>query len=53
MVVAKKIPKKIRFIRKGQIGDWKNFFTKERAEEFDAEIQTYVEKYGIKIPACE
>ena len=41
--------KKIRFIRKGIVGDHKNFFSDEKSAQYDAFLQKYSEKNGIDI----
>ena len=36
------------FMRKGKIGDWKNYFTHKQSEEFDAVFQNFVKETGWK-----
>lgn len=43
--------KDFKFIRKGQVGDWRNFFSEEKAQLLNTKIQNYAEKYGIAFPA--
>ena len=38
-----------KFFRKGQIGDWKNHFTGEKLEEWDAWIKQNLEGTDIKM----
>ena len=37
------------FFRKGQIGDWKNYFTGQKLEEWDAWIKQNLEGTDIKM----
>ena len=36
------------FMRKGKVGDWKNYFTQKQSEEFDAVFQNFVKETGWK-----
>ncbi len=38
-----------KFFRKGEVGDWKNYFTGEKLEEWDEWIQKNLEGTDIKI----
>lgn len=38
---------KVKFIRKGQIGDWQNYLSSETNEKFDKWIETNIESTGI------
>jgi len=38
------------FMRSGKVGDWKNHFSGEEIEQFDAWIKTNLENTGIKLP---
>ena len=35
------------FVRKGQVGDWVNHFSKEQSEYVDAKYKEYLEPLGI------
>lgn len=37
-----------KFIRKGEIGDWKNYFTKELSEKFDKSIEEKTRGTGLE-----
>ncbi len=36
------------FIRKGQVGDWKNYFTDEMNKKMDAAIEKYLKPVGLE-----
>jgi len=38
------------FMRKGKVGDWKNFFSGELEEKFHTWVKQNVERTGIKLP---
>ena len=38
-----------KFFRKGEVGDWKNYFSGKKLEEWDAWIKTNLEGTDIKI----
>ena len=35
------------FVRKGQVGDWVNYFSKEQIEYVDAQCKEYLQPLGI------
>ena len=35
------------FIRKGQVGDWVNYFSKEQSDYIDAKCEEYLKPMGI------
>jgi len=39
------------FLRKGTVGDWKNYFKAENLEMIDTWVQTNLDRTGIKLPA--
>ena len=36
------------FLRKGKVGDWKNFFSSEEAEKFDQQYKKMMESSGLE-----
>jgi hypothetical protein len=38
-----------KFFRKGEVGDWKNYFCGEKLEEWDQWIKTHLDGTDIKI----
>ena len=40
-------PKRSNFIRKGEVGDWVNYFSKEQREYVDAKCKEYLEPLGL------
>ena len=36
------------FIRKGEIGDWINYFSEEQSQHVDAKCKEYLEPLGLK-----
>ena len=37
-----------KFLRKGAVGDWKNFFTREQSERFDKELLDKLDGTGLE-----
>ena len=37
-----------RFMRKGEIGDWKNYFTEEMNRRMDEAIEKYLKPIGLE-----
>ena len=37
-----------RFLRKGKVGDWQDYFTEEQNAYIEAESKTYIEPIGLK-----
>lgn len=45
--IVQDIDSKPVFLRKGQIGDWKNFFSEELSEKFDEKLVSKLEGSGL------
>ena len=44
---SRRRPNTTKFMRKGQVGDWKNFFTEKQNEEFDKQYAGKMKGSGL------
>ncbi len=49
LTISKLFQAMTRFFRKGEVGDWKNYFTGEKLKEWDEWIEKNLEGTDIKI----
>jgi len=42
------LPKGLKLLRKGEVGDWKNYFTPELNKRFDEEVMDKLSGTGIE-----